>query len=321
MIPPTTIPIQLTTLQATMTIQVTTGQTTMTMTMVSVQTTTGLAVMTALTVGVATITATVGQALTVGVATIAIVALIAGQVSTAGRLKGVQIMDYGYLIIGILLIVGGIIYHTIGKKWEKLSRKTNDYKSTDDISPTTKFEHLKAGDFVEFSHNLSQKGIKEYQVSAQGILQCLSGKERNFIPNKDEDLFFVLGYYADYVIIKFKDGNWVAFDQKIPLVGDEADEFNQHGIAFCKKSQIPDSYEFTWRNIYLSVIDVGYMRYLHETGNDFELPDNTEIKFMLAHDGDTVFYLENHKTGPDCVRLGHDLGYDLDQYLGDIHRK
>jgi hypothetical protein len=223
------------------------------------------------------------------------------------------------LIIGGVFILLGFVWHFIEKRMKKASPKKENKNEDEffEILPTDKFEELKMGDFVEFSPDLSQKSMEEYMVTSQGDLLCLHGVQRNFMPNGQRNLFFVLGN-EDYIVVKFHDGQWMAFDQKIPLEGDAADEFNPHGIAFSKKGQIPESYSFTWRDMQLSVLDVGYLEYRQETGN-CDLPDQTRIKFMLAKcNNGAVFYLENRKTGPDCVRIGHNLGYNLDEYLGKI---
>jgi hypothetical protein len=224
-----------------------------------------------------------------------------------------------YLLIGGILIIGGVVLYFIEKRKKKISpekENINKDKFTETL-PKDKFEELETGDFVEFSPDLSSVPMKEYQITGTGVLQGLSGVERNFAPNNDLHCLFVLGN-GDYLLIKFNDGEWVAFNQKIHLVGESAKEFNSYGETFSKGGQVPDSVNFVWRDMNLSIKDVGYLEYQPQSGI-CEIPDGAQIKFMLAErDDGAIFFLENRKIGPGCVRIGHDLGYNLDQYLGRI---
>lgn len=196
---------------------------------------------------------------------------------------------------------------------------TNDNSSDiDSFSPTEKFERLKSGSFVEFSPDPSKVITKDFMVTATGLLLELRNSRGNFMETGDKSLFFILGD-NEYLVIKFKDGDWVAFNEEIKLTGDSANEFTPYGLDFTQKGQIPGSCTFKWHNMSLAINSVGYMKYRH-LGGKSHLTNQAMVKFMLAQrqSDDAIFYLENVKEGIDRVWIGQNLGYDLDDYLGRI---
>lgn len=225
-----------------------------------------------------------------------------------------------YVGIGIGLILMAVILEVVKYFKKKQSSSSNHEPESvlrQDLSPAEKFETLQAGAFVEFSPDLTRIPMKEYRLTGTGVLQGLSGAERNFTPNSGQHQLFILGK-GDYILINFNDGEWVALDQEIPLVGEAANEFNSYGENFSKGGQVPGSISFVWQDMNLSIQDVGYLEF-HQKSGTSEIPDGTKIKFLLAKRGDgAIFYLENRKTGPDCVRIGQNLGRNLEKYLGNI---
>ncbi len=191
-------------------------------------------------------------------------------------------------------------------------------EDSESVSPTEEFEQLNSGSFVEFSPNPSEISMQDLMVTGNGILLGLRNSGGNFLENGDESSLFILDD-GKYLIIKFKDGRWVYFDQEIKLTGDSANEFTPHGVNFTQKGQVPGSYTFAWRDMSLDINAVGYAKYRH-LGGKSHLANQANIKFMIAQrqSDKATFYLENIKEGVDRVWIGTDLGYDLDRYLGRI---
>lgn len=241
------------------------------------------------------------------------------------------------IILGTVFIVASLVLYlhdrpdkknhhfsrqpTIQSKNSGSLLKFSGYSSYRQPSPTQKFAELQTDNFVEFSPDVSKVEMREFVVTADGLLLGLNRFGTDFSPNGEECPLLVLGE-NDYLFIRFKDGTWVAFNEEIQLEGESANEFNSPGEAFSQKGQTPGSHTFTWHDMSLSIIDVGYLSYRHH-GGKCHLPDKTMIKFMIARrqSDQAFFYLENAKTGTDRVWIGFDLGRNLDGCLGRILSK
>jgi hypothetical protein len=209
---------------------------------------------------------------------------------------------------------------TVRRTMQTANRPTSDAPMEDQVAD------LRTSEFVKITFP-GDSGEQEYQITARGFLRGLGF-------NSDTGEFFPLdpnGTSEDYlrltldttILIHWPE-RWGFFNKVIVLEGEEADEFNPHGDSFSddKHRQKPGSYSFDWRDMYLTMLDVGYLEYHHEDAQDkLPIKDLMKIKFMVAKTDDgKLVYLENLMTGKDRVWVGVDMGEDISKFVYEAIR-
>ncbi len=174
---------------------------------------------------------------------------------------------------------------------------------------------MKVGDLVEFTPDLQKVTLKEFQLQGRGILKAQNLRNGNLVYQGEDYPLLVLE--QSVVLVKRNDGFFM-FNQQFVLPGESAKEFYPHAVEFGNKNQLPRSHSFDWHGMKLTVLDIGYLIYQHESG-ECHLTDGTKIRYLLAErDDGQVFYLEDCQTGADRYWLGKSLGTTLDQNIGNI---
>lgn len=231
-----------------------------------------------------------------------------------------------FTIIGVAVVLVVIVVLFDPKKAKQLFQKLRERSAVlqsriSSEAPIDKqFKDLRLNETAEFDSTPDAPSRLERAVSCRGVLQALNREGREFTDRGEQ--WQMLIFDEMIMLLRRPDGwFWFTQDDTLILPGDSAREFDDAGIAFSQKGQVPRSVTFPWRGHTMSILDVGYLRFDLEEG-ECHIADQDMIKFLLAEDENGhLVYLENLKMGTDRVwRNGIALGMTIKPYVGKLLR-
>ena len=233
---------------------------------------------------------------------------------------------YVFMIIGVAAVLVVIVVLFDPKKAKQLFQKVEERNTvlpgriSSEASIDKQMADLRLNETAELESTPDALSRMERAVSCRGILHALNREGREFTDRGEQ--WQMLIFDGIIMLLRRPDG-WFWFNQGDALIlpGDSAREFDDAGIAFSQKGQVPRSVTFPWRGHTLSILDVGYLRFDLEEG-ECHIADQDMVKFLLAEDENGhLVYLENLKMGTDRVwRNGIALGMTIKPYVGKLLR-